>query len=310
MQIYLPIAEMPINLIVVMTLGMAVGFLSGVFGIGGGFLATPFLIFIGIPPAIAVATSTNQIVASSFSGVLSQFRRGGVDVKIGIFMIFGGMIGAFLGIKIFTSLQKTGQIDIVVPIIYVIFLGSIGLAMFVNSIKELIQKKYDINWESQETQKTGKLSNLIKKLPFKTYFPKSEIEISILLPIILSFCIGILVVLMGIGGGFLIIPAMIYILKMPSNVVIGTSLFQIIFIASIATFLQALTTNNLDILLSIIMIAGAAFGAQAGSKVSYKINAQDTKVFLSILILGVCVNMLFTLFNTPESLYIVEMIKS
>ena len=309
MQIYLPIAEIPVNIILVLLLGLATGFLAGMFGIGGGFLATPLLMFIGIPPAIAVSTSANQIIASSVSGLLANLRKGSVDIKMGLFLVIGGLLGSTLGVSIFKILQKTGQIDITIALVYVIFLGSISVTMLVDSIKTIVEKKYGIVWEKSENTNFKKFLTKIDNLPCKVYFPKSDITISIIVPIILSSGIGILVALMGIGGGFLMIPAMIYILRMPSNVVVGTSLFQIVFIASNASFLQAITNNTVDIVLAFLMIISSAIGAQFGTRAGYKVDADSMRSFLSLLLLAVCVKMVITLLAEPQSLYAIEILK-
>jgi len=308
-QIYLPIAEIPVNIILILLLGLGTGFLAGMFGIGGGFISTPLLMFIGIPPAVAVSTSTNQIIASSVSGLLAHFRKGSVDIKMGLFLVIGGFIGSTLGVSIFKILQKAGHIDIVVALVYVIFLGSISVTMLIDSIRSLIRKKYGVDWEQSESVHMKKFLKKIDNLPWKFYFPKSDIEVSIVVPIILSIGIGILVALMGIGGGFLMIPAMIYILRMPSSVVVGTSLFQIVFIASNATFLQAVTNNSVDIVLAFLMIISSSIGAQMGTRSGYKVDADSMRSFLSLLLLGVCVKMLVSLFSEPKSLYIIEILK-
>jgi uncharacterized membrane protein YfcA len=308
-QIYLPIAEIPVNILLVLLLGLGAGFLAGMFGIGGGFLATPFLMFIGIPPAIAVSTSTNQIIAASVSGLLVQFRKRNVDIKMGLFLVLGGFFGSTFGVSIFRILQSSGHIDIVIALVYVIFLGTISVTMLIDSVRTLMEKKYGVTWDKKpENGEVGFLKSL-ERLPWQVYFPKSEITVSILIPIILSAGIGILVALMGIGGGFLMIPAMIYILRMPSSVVVGTSLFQIVFIASNATFLQAVTSNNVDIVLAFLMIISSAVGAQIGTRAGYKVDADSMRSFLALLLLGVCVKMLFILFTEPSHLYIIEVLK-
>lgn len=316
MQIYLPIAEIPINLFLIMGLGLVTGFLAGMFGIGGGFLATPFLIFIGISPAVAVATSANQIVAASVSGVMAQLKKGSVDIKMGIFLLIGGVIGSTFGVSIFKMLQKTGQIDIVIGLTYVLFLGSISILMLYENFKRTFSDKYLLTFDEsapQESEKKpssfDKFLNLLDKLPYKTYFPKSAIEISAIVPLFLSFIIGILVALMGIGGGFLMIPMMIYILRMPSNVVVGTSLFQIIFIASNTTFLQAYSNHTVDIILAFILIVSSSIGAQLGTRAGYKIDADKMRTFLAFLIFAVSVKMLLSLVSTPASLYVIDMLK-
>lgn len=308
-QIYLPIAEIPVNILLVLLLGLGAGFLAGMFGIGGGFLATPFLMFIGIPPAIAVSTSTNQIIAASVSGLLVQFRKRNVDIKMGLFLVLGGFFGSTFGVSIFRILQSSGHIDIVIALVYVIFLGTISVTMLIDSVRTLMEKKYGVTWDKKpENGEVGFLKSL-ERLPWQVYFPKSEITVSILIPIILSAGIGILVALMGIGGGFLMIPAMIYILRMPSSVVVGTSLFQIVFIASNATFLQAVTSNNVDIVLAFLMIISSAVGAQIGTRAGYKVDADSMRSFLALLLLGVCIKMLFILFTEPSHLYIIEVLK-
>ncbi len=309
MQIYLPIAEIPVNILLILLLGLTTGFLAGMFGIGGGFIATPLLMFIGIPPAIAVSTSTNQIIASSVSGVFAHFRKSSVDIKMGLVLVIGGFIGSTLGVSIFKILQKTGHIDLVVALTYVIFLGTISVTMLIDSIKTLVEKKYGVTWEKTENGNLDKFLAKIDRLPWKSHFPKSDITVSLIVPIVLSIGIGILVALMGVGGGFLMIPAMIYILRMPSSVVVGTSLFQIVFIASNATFLQAVTNNTVDIVLAFLMIISSSIGAQIGTRTGYKVDADSMRSFLSLLLLGVCVKMLFVLFKHPESLYVIEILK-
>ena len=309
MQIYLPIAEIPVNVILILLLGLATGFLAGMFGIGGGFLATPLLMFIGIPPAVAVSTSANQIIASSVSGLLAHLRKGNVDIKMGLFLIVGGFVGSTLGVSIFKLLQKTGQTDIVIAIIYVLFLGGISIVMLIDSIKTISAKKYNITWEGKTNPRFERFLNWLDELPWKAHFPKSDITISVIVPVILSMGIGILVALMGIGGGFVMIPAMIYILRMPSSVVVGTSLFQIIFIASNATFLQAVTNNSVDIVLAFLMIISSSIGAQIGTRAGYKVDADNLRSFLALLIFLVCLKMFVGLFAAPEALYTVEVLK-
>ena len=311
MQIYLPIAEIPVNIFLILGLGLLTGFLAGMFGIGGGFLATPFLIFIGIPSPVAVSTSTNQIIAASISGLLAHFKKGNVDIKMGLFLVLGGIIGSSIGVSIFSFLKNAGQIDLVIALTYVLFLGSISLMMLSDSFRNFIDKKFGMDWHhyNEEVVKFQWLLKKIEGMPFKTYFSRSEIYISILVPIILSFGVGILVSLMGVGGGFLMIPAMLYILRMPSSLVVGTSLFQIVFIASNATFLQAVTGNNGDIVLGILMIISSAIGAQIGSRVAYKVDANATRSFLAVLLLLICFKMMFQLFSQPSNIYSLDILK-
>lgn len=307
MQIYLPIAEIPVNIFLILALGLLTGFLAGMFGIGGGFLSTPLLMFIGIPPAVAVSTSANQITASSFSGLLAYLKRGDVDIKMGVFLLIGGIFGSLTGVLLFRILQKTGHIDIALALIYVIFLGSIGTIMLIDSVKVILEKKYNIIWRKKK--KSAKFTLFLKKislLPYKVYFPKSDIAVSSIVPIVMGFFIGNLVSIMGIGGGFILIPAMVYILKMPPSMIVGTSLFQIIFIAGNVTMLQAMASHNVDIVLAFLMIISSVFGAQIGSRVAYKVDTESLRSLLSIMILSVCIKMFLGLFVEPSSLFSLE----
>ena len=310
MQIYLPIAEIPINIFLILALGLFTGFLAGLFGIGGGFLSTPLLIFNGIPPAVAVSTSANQIMASSVSGVLAHLKRGNVDIKMGVMLLIGGFFGSVFGVWIFRVLQKTGQIDVAVALLYVIFLGSIGFMMLIESGKIILERKYNIVWHTKKQR--NRLVNLLRKvnkLPYKTYFSKSNVEVSVIVPVVIGFGVGILVAIMGIGGGFIMIPAMIYILRMPTSVVVGTSLFQIIFIAGNTTFLQSVTSHNVDIVLAFMMIISSVIGAQIGTKISYRVDTEKLRSFLALMILGVCFKMFLNLFTHPTSLFTIEVLK-
>ena len=312
MQIYLHIAEIPVNILLIILLGLTTGFLAGMFGIGGGFLATPCLIFIGVPSAVAVATSVNQIISASISGLLSHLKKGNVDVKMGIFLVIGGIFGSSLGVVIFRLIQQIGHVDLLISFCYVLFLGSISLAMISDGLKTILHKNISFTWQEEDsnTQQTNsKLQNFLKKLPYQVYFEKSNIHCSWLVPIFLSAGVGILVAFMGIGGGFLMIPAMLYILKMPPHLVVGTSLFQIIFIASNTTFLQAVSSNNLDLTLSLIMIISSAIGAQFGSKASYRVNPTTSKLCLAVLILLICIKIFAQLFIEPENIYSLTVLK-
>jgi uncharacterized membrane protein YfcA len=229
---------------------------------------------------------------------------------MGLFLVLGGFIGSTIGISVFKILQKTGHIDIVIPILYVVFLGSISVTMLIETVKTLVEKKYGVTWEKKQNSRLDKFLRKIENLPWKVYFPKSNITISIFVPIIISTGIGVLVALMGVGGGFLMIPAMIYILRMPSSIVVGTSLFQIVFIASNATFLQAVTNHTVDIVLAFLMIISSAIGAPFGTRAGYRVDADSMRLSLALMLLGVCVKMLFVLFAEPQSLYVIDMIKT
>jgi len=307
MQIYLPIAELPVNILLILALGGIGGILAGMFGIGGGFLITPILIFMGIPPAIAVATATSQIIASSVSGFMAQWHKRNVDIKMGTFLLVGGQFGALIGIWIFTILKAMGLIDVSISLIYVLFLGSVGTLMAVESIKTLhvSKKPKPDNGKRSFGEKIRGL-----KLPFKTYFPRSNLTISAFLPIIIGVLAGMMVSLMGIGGGFVMIPAMIYILGIPATIVVGTSLFQIIFTTSMVTFLHAVETQSVDIILSILLIIGGVIGAQIGTAIGGKIPAEKLRFLLAAIVLAVCTKLAMGLFTEPENLYsIIEAVK-
>jgi uncharacterized membrane protein YfcA len=297
-QIYLPIAEMTVPAESLVFLGVAVGFLSGVFGVGGGFLATPFLLFMGIPPAIAVGTQSNQLIATSVTGVLGHWRRGNVDMHLGSIMLIGGMAGAVLGIFVFRLLQHFGQIDLFIAISYVLLLGTIGSMMLYESVTAFFSKV-----KITEDVKSLAQNERFKNLPYKTRFIKSRLYISALFPVGVGFIGGLMISVLGIGGGFVMVPAMIYILGMPSLLVAGTSLFQIIFISAFACLLHAVANNTVDIILSFVMIIGGVVGAQIGVRVARRIKGAPARIFLAVIILGVCFRMMAQLFWEPVSLY-------
>lgn len=298
MTIYLPIAEIPVNIFLLLALGGLAGILAGMFGIGGGFLMTPLLIFIGVPPAVAVATSSNQIVAASVSGCIAHFRRGNVDIKMGIVLLLGGVVGSSLGVALFAWLKSLGQIDLVISLTYVLFLGTIGTLMAMESFRAIRRIK------SGQTAPAKKIRALhALPLPFKMKFPRSELEISALLPLGVGVVAGILVSLMGIGGGFIMIPAMIYLLGMPTAVVVGTSLFQTIFTTGNVTILQAATTQTVDVVLAMILLTGSVIGAQFGSTLSLKISAEKLRAMLALMVLAVCFKLALGLVLTPAEPY-------
>ena len=298
MSIYLPIAEISINIFLLISMGGIVGFLSGMFGLGGGFLMTPLLIFIGIPTNVAVATSANQIVASSVSGALGHWRQGLVDVKMGLVLLFGGIFGSIIGVWIFKTLSIAGQIDAVISILYFSLLFSIGTLMLIESsqvIRDRLRKK--------TVKKKIHYHNWAHRLPFKTKFYTSKLYISIVPPIIIGFVVGILSGTMGIGGSFILIPAMIYFLGMPTSKVIGTSLFQIIFITALVTLLHATTTFALDALLAVILIISSVVGAQIGVITANKLRGEDLRALLAIIVLAVAAQIATDLFITPEDVF-------
>jgi uncharacterized membrane protein YfcA len=301
MQIYLPIAEMVMSVETLLVLGTVVGFLSGIFGVGGGFLMTPFLIFMGLPPAIAVGTQANQLVASSLSGVLGHWRRGNVDFKLGCVMVLGSLAGTFIGVLIFKFLQYIGQIDLAIPILYVIFLGAMGTSMFIESFMTLIRSKGRNN---EIMDKPAILNHpFIEKLPYKMRFPQSRLHVSALLPAFIGFVGGLLVSIMGIGGGFLLVPAMIYLLGMPTLLVAGTSLFQILITSIVATILHATTNHTVDLALAFILIVSGVIGVQIGVRFAKKITGAWARVALATLLLLVCIQLAGQLFIQPSELY-------
>ena len=303
MHIYLPIAEMSVNIFLILGMGGAVGFLSGLFGVGGGFLMTPLLIFIGVPPPVAVGTEANQIVASSVSGVLAHWRRANVDFKMGFVLLLGGFVGSSLGVILFKYLQNQGQLDLVIKLSYVIFLGIIGFLMLWESSRTIIRSR-------SAAARRGKLHqhNWFHGLPFKMRFRKSKLYISAILPFLIGATVGVLSAIMGVGGGFIMVPAMIYLLGMPTSLAIGTSLFQIIFVTANVTFLQALTVQTVDILLAVLLLTGAVIGAQFGSKYSVRMKGEQLRALLALLVLGVCVKMIFDLTVMPADLYSIALL--
>lgn len=297
MQIYLPIAEMSVNIFLLLGLGGVTGILSGMFGVGGGFLLTPFLMFIGVPPSVSVATSANQIVASSVSGFLAHWRKNNVDFKMGNFLLVGGLAGSTLGVALFRWLKSLGHIDLIILVCYSLFLGLVGLLMAFESWQTIFRKKKKPS--AGGSSMTGFF--LREKLPFKTEFARSKITVSAALPVLIGLVVGMMVSLMGIGGGFFLIPAMIYLLRMPTSVVIGTSLYQIIFITANVTILQAVTTQTVDIILALLLLSGSVVGAQIGSKIGDKLPAEHLRGLLAALVLGVAIKLGMGLFATPAN---------
>lgn len=298
MEIYLPIAELPANILVLLGLGILTGVLSGMLGVGGGFLTTPFLILFGIPPAVAVSSSANQVVATSFSGFLVHNKRNNVDFRMGMVLLAGGFTGSTLGVELFNYLKKSGQLDIVIMLCYVFFLGSIGIYMAYESWNALHGKV-----KPENTEHFSKFFKLQKKLPLQVYFPRSKVRLSIILPFTVGLVTGILASLMGIGGGFIIIPAMIYILSMPTSIVVGTSLFQAIFVSCNVTFLYALRTQTVDIVLALILLTGSVIGAQYGTRIGMKTSPERIRAVLACLVLLIALRMAIGLFIAPEEMY-------
>lgn len=301
MPLYLPIAELSMNVFLVIGMGVAVGFLSGMFGVGGGFLMTPLLIFIGVPPAVAVATESNEITAASVSGALAHWRRSGVDIKMGVILIMGGAVGSFFGAEVFTILKSMGQVDLMISLAYVLFLGSIGGLMLFESIRAIYRNR--TGWIPPPLNRADRHKEWIHRLPFKIKFKKSRLYISALLPLAIGMLVGVLAAIMGVGGGFIMVPAMIYILGMPTNVVVGTSLFQIIFVTALTTVLHSVNTQTVDILLAVLLLFGAVIGAQAGVRVGLKVKPEMLRALLAFMVLVVCVRMGLGLVIEPTELY-------
>ena len=295
MEFYLPIAEMSINPLGFLVLGIIVGTLSGTFGVGGGFLMTPLLIFLGIPPAIAVASEANHIVGSSLAGTIGHLKRKAVDIRMGNVLLAGGILGSFFGIYIFNSLKQIGLVDLLITASYFLFLTGIGTFMLYESLDSL-------GYFGHKKRSRIYHHSWIMGLPIKVRFRRSGLYISLIPPYIIGFVVGIFSSIMGVGGGFIIIPAMIYILRMPTNIVVGTSLYQIIFITSFVTILHASTNQSVDIVLALILLLGGAIGAQIGVRLSSKLNGAWLRIALSILVLGVGIIMATELFIKPENL--------
>ena len=299
MQIYLPIAEVSVNAFLLLGLGGMVGVLSGMFGVGGGFLMTPLLFMIGIPPAVAVATEANQIVASSFSGVLAHLRRRTVDLRMGVVLLIGGLTGAALGVQVFNLLRAMGQVDLLVRLCYVVFLGVIGGLMFLESLRAIRRAR-----RSGPAQRTVRRPRTwIHALPLKMKFRTSGLYISVIPPILVGLAVGVLAAIMGVGGGFIMVPAMIYLLGMPTKVVVGTSLFQIIFVTAFATLLHATTNYTVDMVLAVLLLVGGVVGAQVGTQLGTKLKAEQLRILLALMVLAVCGKLALDLLLRPDELY-------
>ena len=296
MSIYLPIAGLSVNIVALLLLGGVVGFLSGLFGVGGGFLLTPLLIFLGIPSPVAVASGANQVVGASVSGVIAHWRRKNVDFRMGGMLLAGGLVGSLFGVRLFAWLHSTGQVDLVIDLCYVLFLGFVGSTMLIESLGSLLasrrppvpHKRHRHRWAN---------------LPLKMRFPRSGLYISALLPLAVGSIGGLLSALMGVGGGFIMVPMMIYVLEMPTSVVVGTSLFQVIFVTANVTFLQAIHTRTVDVVLMLTLLIGGVLGAQLGARFGMKLRAVHMRILLSLLVLTVCGRLLYELANTPGDLY-------
>ena len=299
MEVYLPIAGQSINVFVLLGLGGVAGLLAGMFGVGGGFLATPMLIFIGIPPTVAVASQANQVIANSVSSLQVQWRRGNVDLRMGLVLLLGGVVGSSAGVVLFTYLKNIGQIDFVIAVLYVVMLSTIGGLMSFESLRTWFRHK------RHPEAPRGKLHQhyLVHRLPWKMRFYKSKLYISALLPMGLGFLIGILSAILGVGGGFVLVPAMIYLLGMPTSVVIGTSNFQVLFVAANVTFLQSATNGTVDVVLAVLLILGGVVGAPIGARLAAKLPGVVLRGLMAVLILAVAGELLIELLRAPSSPY-------
>jgi uncharacterized membrane protein YfcA len=302
LSLYLPLAGNGINILLLFGLGGAVGFLSGLFGVGGGFLMTPLLIMAGIPSTVAAASDSNQIVAASTSGTYAHWRLGNVDFKMGIYLLVGGVIGGTLGVQFIKVLRAMGNADFVIKITYVVMLGVIGVYMFIESLQSLRKRPVEVKRGAAEPVKVSRYTRLVQSLPYQMKFEKSGVTLSPVMPLILGIFVGVLAAIMGVGGGFIMVPVMVYMLRMPMHVVVGTSLFQILFTCINVTIMQAITNFTVDLVLAIILLLGSTIGAQFGVRLSKRLKADQLKILLASIVLLVMVQMLVSLLWPPSLL--------
>ncbi|MBA15192.1 MAG: permease [Sphingomonas sp.] len=303
MDIYLPIANLSVNALIIVFFGFGVGMLSGMFGVGGGFLITPLLIVYGIPPTVAAASASSQVTGASVSGVFAHLRRKGVDIKMGLVLVSGGVLGSLVGAWLFALLQQSGQIDTVIGILYVVLLGSIGGLMLTESVRSIRAHRSGIHPRARRRRHHP----LVSWLPLRWRFYGSGLYISPLAPLLLGFFTGILTVLLGVGGGFILIPAMLYLLGMGPTVVVGTSLFQTLFTTAAATMMHATTTKAVDIVLAVLLLIGSVTGAQIGARVAMKAPPEYLRLALAVIVLLVAVRMFLGLAWRPDEIYSVEL---
>jgi len=305
LDIYLPIAAVSLDAVLLLALGAVVGVLSGIFGVGGGFLLTPLLIFIGVPHAVAVASSANQLVGASVSGALAHWRRGNLDLQMALVLLVGGLAGSACGVALFTLLRRLGQIDLVISLSYAILLGTLGVLMLVESVRAMLRQRRPPAGMRKLHQHTW-----LHGLPWKLRFRRSKLYISALLPLVLGFAVGVLSAVMGVGGGFVMVPAMIYLLGMPTAVVPGTSLFQIIFVAASVTVLQAVENQTVDVLLALILLVGGVIGAQLGSRFGARLRGEQLRALLALMVLAVAAKLARDLGVRPDDLYSIVVVGS
>ncbi len=298
-HMYLPIAGNSVNIATIFGLGGFVGLLSGIFGVGGGFLMTPLLMMFGIPPTVAAASDSNQIVGASTSGTLAHWRLGNVDVKMGVLLLIGGVFGGTVGVQLIKLLKAMGNADFLISVTYVLMLGGVGSYMFMESLQGLKKKDDETELSSARPKKQSTYARLLAMIPLQTRFEKSGVEISMLLPLFFGVLVGILAAIMGVGGGFIMVPVMVYLLRMPMHVVVGTSLFQILFTCVNVTIMQSYSNHTVDFVLALLLLLGSTIGAQAGTKISKRLHADQLKILLASLVLLVGVKMLAGLLMTP-----------
>ena len=298
MQIYLPIAEVSVDVLLLLAIGGMVGLLSGMFGVGGGFILTPLLFFIGIPPAVAVASAANQIAGSSFSAFLAHMRRKTVDFRMGLVLLAGGMAGSLIGVRIFTILRHKGQFELVVSLLYVFLLGTIGALMLMESLRAM-RRRNDPNAALVPRRR----HTWAHGLPLKMRFRVSQLYVSAIPPFLIGALVGILAAIMGVGGGFIMVPAMIYLIGMPTKIVVGTSVFQFLFVTGFTAVLHAVENRTVDVLLALILLAGGVIGAQVGVRLAARLRAEQLRVLLALLVVGVCLKLFLDLVLTPDELF-------
>ena len=298
LHLYLPIAGNSVNVLLVFAMGGIVGILSGIFGVGGGFLMTPLLIMIGIPPTVAAASDSNQIVGASTSGTLAHYKMGNVDFKMGVLLLVGGIIGGTLGVQLIKILRQMGNADFLIKVTYVLMLGFVGAYMFLESMQALRRKETT----SRVPKRESKYASMVKRLPWQIRFEKSGITLSILMPLVLGSFVGVLAAIMGVGGGFIMVPVMVYLLRMPMHVVVGTSLFQILFTCINVTIMQSWSNHTVDFVLAIILLLGSTVGVQFGARLSKSLKGDQLKILLASIVLIVMIKMLLDLLLPPHTM--------
>jgi uncharacterized protein len=301
MQIYLPVAEVSVDAFLLLGIGSMVGVLSGMFGVGGGFILTPLLFFIGIPPGVAVASAANQIAGSSFSALLSHLRKRTVDIKMGTILLAGGLLGSGFGVMLFSMLKQMGQYELVVSLLYVVLLGLIGTLMFIESIRAIRRSR-----NPNAALVSRKRHTWAHGLPLKMRFRASQLYVSAIPPFVIGALVGVLAAIMGVGGGFIMVPAMIYLIGMPTKVVVGTSLFQFLFVTGFTTVLHAVENKSVDTVLAVILLFGGVIGAQVGVSLATRLKAEQLRILLALLVVGVCLKLAADLVLRPAELYSIQ----